>query len=193
MIKKKVDEVLDINDIDTNLTENKHDEKSINLYEVHSNQKSDIKIEYANVINLSSWMSLIDIVKWNFPGLETDEKVETYKNTVIKNINRESAICALDDKIVVGILLFSKKYNMLCCMAVHPEYRKRGIATKMVQLMLGNLNREKNIVVETFREDDEKGFAPRAFYKSLGFVEGELCFFEDEHPQQRFILKGKTC
>jgi len=46
----------------------------------------------------------------------------------------------------------------------------------MVELMLSNLDRNKDIVVLIFRENDEKGVAPRALYKSLGFEEGELCF-----------------
>lgn len=118
-----------------------------------------INIEYATMKNLASWMRLMEIVRWNFPGLETEEKVETYRNTVIKNIRRKSAICALDGNVVMGILLFSKKYNMLCCMAVHPEYRRRGIATQMITLMLANLDCSRDIVVETFREEDEKGVA----------------------------------
>lgn len=57
-------------------------------------------------------------------------------------------------------------------MAVHPEYRRQRIAARMVELMLTKLNRNRDIRVETFREGDEKGAAPRAFYKSMGFVPG---------------------
>lgn len=55
-------------------------------------------------------------------------------------------------------------------------------------LFLGTLH----FTVETFRQDDEKGLAPRAFYQSLGFEEGELCCFEEEYPVQKFILKGSN-
>ena len=161
--------------------------------DAHGNRNSKIKIQYATQKNLASWMSLVEIVKWNFPGLETEEKMEEYQNTVINNMEQKTAICALDKNMVVGILLFSTKYNMLCCMAVHPEYRRQGIATQLVNLMLSNLDLKNDIVVETFREEDEKGVAPRAFYKSLGFVPGELCFFEDYYPEQKFVLKGKNC
>lgn len=159
-------------------------------YGAFNNELHNIEIKYADKDNLASWMSLIDIVRWNFPGLETDQLVEEYKNTVIKNMERKSAICAVDRNVVVGILLFSTKYNMLCCMAVHPEYRRKKIATRMVELMLKNLDCTKDIVVETFREEDEKGIAPRAFYKSMGFEEGELCYFSNDYPEQRFIWKG---
>lgn len=161
-----------------------------NWYDTSGNRKSDLTIKLADEKNLASWMSLIDIVKWNFPGLETDEKVLEYKNTVVEFMRRKNAICVLDRKQVVGILLFSTKYNMLCCMAVHPEYRRKGIATRMVNKMLEHMDRSKDIVVETFREDDPKGTAPRAFYKRMGFTEGELCYFEDQYPEQKFVLKG---
>lgn len=155
-------------------------------------KKHDITVGFAELKNVPSWMNLVDLVRWNFPGLETEEKIEAYQNTVIKNIERKSAICALDGRMAVGILLFSPKYNMLCCMAVHPEYRRQKIGTRMVNLMLENLDRERDITVETFRQGDEKGLAPRAFYQSLGFEEGELCCFEEGYPVQKFILKGRN-
>jgi 8-oxo-dGTP pyrophosphatase MutT (NUDIX family)/GNAT superfamily N-acetyltransferase len=157
--------------------------------------RNGIEIKYAEMKNLPSWMNLVEIVRWNFPGLETQELLDGYRETLIKNINWKSAICAVDGNMVVGVLLFSIKYNMLCCMAVHPEYRRRNIATSMVKEMMKNLDPEKDVIVDTFREDDPKGQAPRAFYKSLGFVEGELLSFQagsgsPGYPEQRFILKA---
>lgn len=147
----------------------------------------DIKVCYATEINLNSWMSLIELVKDNFPGLETEEKLTNYRATVKKNIDRQTAICALYGNMVVGFILFSTKHNMLCHMAVHPEFRRMHIATRMYELMIEKLDRNRPIVVETFREGDEKGVSPRAFYKKMGFVEGDLCYFED-YPEQRFYL-----
>jgi len=154
-------------------------------------QKEDsaIKVVYAKEENLSSWMSMLEIVKWNFPGLETEEKVNEYKNTVRKNMDRETAICTLFGNVVVGILLFSTKYNMLCCMAVHPEFRRKHIGSKMIHIMLQKMDKSRPVVVETFRNEDEKGKAPRAFYKNIGFEEGEVCLFENDYPEQKFYLK----
>ncbi len=165
-------------------------------YDLSSNMKSAISIGYASVEDLPSWMQLVELVRWNFPGLETEELLEGYKNTVIKNINRNSAICAKANKQVVGILLFSQKHNMLCCMAVHPEYRRRHIAEAMILQMLKQLDRSRDIVVDTFRSEDPKGEAPRALYKKLGFVEGEEIIWQEgsgqvEYPEQRFILKAE--
>ncbi|QSX06581.1 GNAT family N-acetyltransferase [Sedimentibacter sp. zth1] len=89
--------------------------------------------------------------------------------------------------IVVGILLFSYNQSCLSCMAVHPSYRKRGIATAMINKMLSIMPKGKDITVSTFIENDNKGIAPRALYKKFGFVEDELCI-EFNYPNQKFVL-----
>jgi ribosomal protein S18 acetylase RimI-like enzyme len=158
---------------------------------MNKGEKCDIKIEYALIEHIESWMNLVNIVRYNFPGLETQQGLNEYRDTVIKNIHRKSAICAADGNVVVGILLFSTKYNMLCCMAVHPEYRRKHIATRLIAMMLENLDRDKDIIVDTFREQDSKGKAARALYKKFGFVEGELTM-NFNYPNQRFVLKKKA-
>lgn len=160
--------------------------------DAHGKFRSEIKIESAAEKNLASWMSLVEIVRQNFPGLETEEKLEDYRRTVVKNMRRGSALCALDENVVVGILLFSEKENMLSCLAVHPEYRRRGIASGMIERMLERLGRSRDIVVETFREEDEKGAAARALYRSLGFVPERNCLFEGSYPVQRLVLRADT-
>jgi ribosomal protein S18 acetylase RimI-like enzyme len=149
--------------------------------------ESGIKVRLATLDDLFSWMELIRLVSWNFPGLETEELLLSYQGIVVKNINRNTAICAIYNEKVVGVLLFSVRNSMLSCMGVHPNYRRYGIATKMIDLMLTQLPDNCDIVVTTFREYDEKGVAPRELYKKVGFTEGELCY-EFNHPVQRFIL-----
>ncbi|MEG2018314.1 MAG: GNAT family N-acetyltransferase [Clostridium sp.] len=149
----------------------------------------EYQIKYATIEELDSWMELVRLVAWNFPGLETEELLKEYKGTVIKNINRKSAICAISHNKVIGVLLFSTKYNMLCCMAVHPNYRKNGIAKLMIKEMMNKLDKSKNIIVDTFRGDDYKGIAPRALYRSLGFEPDEL-IQNNGYPNQRFVLRA---
>ena len=47
--------------------------------------------------------------------------------------------------------------NMICCLAVDPAYRKRGIASLLLREALDKLDRDKDITVSTFRENDVKG------------------------------------
>lgn len=76
---------------------------------------------------------------------------------------------------IVGVLLFSRGYNMICCLAVSLKHRRCGIASVLLEKALAEFDRSREITVSTFREDDEKGVAPRALYKKYGFEEGERC------------------
>ncbi len=76
---------------------------------------------------------------------------------------------------------------MICCLAVDPAYRKRGIASLLLKEALDKLDRDKDITVSTFRKNDVKGIAPRKLYKKFGFEEGEL-IEEFGYPNQRFVL-----
>ena len=146
-----------------------------------------MEVQFGAPTDIDSWMDLVEEVKWNFPGLETETAIEEHKNTVIEFISQKRALCAKDQNIIVGVLLFSRKYNMICCLAVKPGYRKRGIASMLMKKALSELDGDKDIVVSTFREGDEKGIAARAFYKKFGFVEGELTE-EFGSPCQVFTL-----
>jgi len=132
-------------------------------------------------------MELVTLVRYNFPGLESDEELEKHRKAVLKNIERNTAICVRKDAIVVGVLIFSLKQSGISCMAVHPEHRRNGIATAMIKQMLSVLPPDKDVWVTTFREGDDKAIEPRAFYKKLGFIEDKLEIVHN-YPNQKFIL-----
>ena len=134
-----------------------------------------------------SWMQLVQKVSWNFPGLETEKSIEEHKQTVLKFMSKKQALCVRNQGKVVGVLLFSRNRNMICCLAVDPEYRKQGIASMLLGKALNEMDRSREITVSTFRENDEKGIAPRALYRKLGFEEGELTE-EFGYPNQVFVL-----
>lgn len=60
----------------------------------------------------------------------------------------------------------------------------------MIEKMLSLFPKDIDISVTTFREEDEKGRAPRPLYKKFGFKEDELTM-EFEYPHQRFTLSRK--
>lgn len=146
------------------------------------------EVKFAELQDLDSWMSMIDVVRPNFPGLHTEELLEGYKQTVIKNINRRSAICAVYAGEVAGLMLFSYHGKCLSCMAVHPDHRRRGIATAMISQMLSLFPEDTELSVTTFRAGDPLGTAPRPLYKKFGFVEDELTE-EFDYPHQKFVLR----
>jgi len=148
-----------------------------------------MKVDYGTAQDIESWMELVHRVSWNFPGLETATALEDHRKTVLRFMGENRALCVKASEKVVGVLLLSKKHTMICCLAVAPEYRRNGIASALLEKALAELDQSKDITVTTFRENDEKGIAPRALYKKFGFVEEKL-MVENDYPVQRFILRG---
>ncbi len=145
-------------------------------------------IELAEKQDIDNWMNLVDKVKDNFPGLETEDALDEHRNTVLEFMDKSSAICAKTDNTIVGTLLFSKESGTLCFLAVDAEYRRQHIAEKMFTYMLTFMDAEKDITVTTYRADVPKGLPARRFYKKMGFAEGKLTE-EFGSPVQEFILK----
>ena len=150
-----------------------------------------MKVEYGTSLDIESWMELVQSVSWNFPGLESEAAIEDHRKTVLRFMSENRALCVKDDENVVGVLLLSKKHNMICCLAVAPEYRRKGIASALLEKALSALDRSKDITVTTFRDNDEKGIAPRGLYKQYGFTEEKL-MVENDFPVQRFVLRGSV-
>ena len=148
-----------------------------------------MKVKYGTSLDIESWMELVQSVSWNFPGLETEAAIEDHRKTVLRFMSENRALCVKDDENVVGVLLLSKKHNMICCLAVAPEYRRKGIASALLEKALAELDSSRDITVTTFRDNDEKGIAPRALYKRFGFAEEKL-MIENDYPVQRFVLRG---
>ena len=137
---------------------------------------------------INSWMQLVRKVSWDFPGLETEACIDEHEQTVLKFMNKKQALCVKSQGTIIGVLLFSRNKNMICCLAVDPDYRKQGVASILLRKALDELDGSREITVSTFRENDEKGIAPRALYRKFGCQEGELTE-EFGYPNQVFVLR----
>ncbi len=93
-------------------------------------RQNNIKIKLATKQDLDNWINLVNKVKASFPGLETEDALDEHRNTVLDFMDKGCAICAKTDNQIVGTLLFSKKTNTLCLLAVDREYRRQHIAEK---------------------------------------------------------------
>jgi len=112
--------------------------------------------------------------------LETQEKLNEHRATVLKFMDKRQAICIKDENEIAGVMLFSRGHNMICYLAVSPEYRRRGVASILMDEVLTNLDRTKEISVSTFRADDEKGTAPRALYEKYHLSP------DDDYPEFKY-------
>ena len=146
-----------------------------------------MQVQFGTEQDIDAWMDLVTQISRNFPGLETAEKLEEHRQTVLRFMGKSQALCVRDSDGVIGVLLFSRGHNMICCLGVSPRARRRGVASALLEKALGQLDRHRVISVSTFREGDEKGTAPRALYRKFGFREDALTV-EFDYPNQVFLL-----
>ena len=146
-----------------------------------------MRLYYGTPEDIDKWMELVASVRSSFPGLETQAALDEHRAVVAEFMAERQAICVKADNEIAGVMLFSRRHNMICCLAVSPKYRRRGVASMLMNEALDNLDRNKAISVTTFRADDIKGGAPRALYEKYGFIEGELVY-EMNYPNQKYVL-----
>jgi ribosomal protein S18 acetylase RimI-like enzyme len=130
------------------------------------------------------WFVLASSVKEDFQGLDLSID-EDYRSGMMKNIMRGTAIY-IEDELnegcpIIGAMTFSPNQNHISWLAVHPNYRNKGVATSLMQYMLNELKNAEQISVKTFSCDDKYGKAARSFYRKHEFSEGEI-FDDDDYP-----------
>ena len=72
-------------------------------------------------------------------------------------------------------------------LAVHPEYRRRGLASRLIETAAAQFPIGTELSVTTYREGDPLGAAVHTFYKALGFAWGDLGS-DVGYPCQKMIL-----
>ncbi|ABS34230.1 GNAT family N-acetyltransferase [Clostridium botulinum] len=148
--------------------------------------RNKIIADFAKEVDIDIWMNLVEIVKEDFPGLI----IEDYRKILKEGIQQRTALIVKDKTKAIGVLIFSYENKEIAFLAVHPQYRKEGIATALFNKMYNQFPKGTEIAVTTYRENDTKGKAARALYKRLGFIQDEL-IMEFGYPCQRFIFNDK--
>lgn len=145
-----------------------------------------ISTGFLGLAHLESCLSFAEIIQYDCPGMEADGAMQYFCDDVVSYIKQGGAIYVADGSMIVGMLLFAKEQGRICYLAVHPEYRRQKLASKMLKLMKTCLSKGQGITVETFRSEDPKGEAARSFYTSLGFQPGSLGM-HNGYPIQEFL------
>lgn len=153
-------------------------------YGMLNNKKIDKwHITFATQEDIPSWMDLVRLVIDGFPHLQEDEYILELK----RRINSKQALISRDGNIAVGIMLFSYETGSIDFMGTHPLYRNKGLPKAFLDKVMGELIKEKEISITTYREGDKADTGHRKLIQELGFAEAEL-LIEFGYPTQRFIL-----
>ena len=56
--------------------------------------------------------------KLEFSGIRNTGKNYEHKETVLRFMSKKQALCIKDKNEIAGVILFSRKHNMICCLAV---------------------------------------------------------------------------
>lgn len=144
----------------------------------------ELRIPYpASSDDISGCMALIQKVKASFPGLDEAD----YENQLVGYIKRSEAWVVRDDGKIAAALLCSKDRQEIDFLAVAPEYRRRGLAERLVETAAAQFPVKTELSVVTYREGDPLGEAARMFYTVLGFVPREKVTVFD-YPCQKLTL-----
>ncbi len=143
-------------------------------------------ISFAQQQDLDSWMELLYLVKDNFPGLD----IRKYEIALMESIHSKQALIAKINDSLVGALTFSRSTGELHFLAVHPQYRKNGIAKLLISKLISQFPPATRLRVITYREGDQQGVAARKLYKSMGFQYGEFLTVFD-YPCQELYYNTK--
>lgn len=141
-------------------------------------------IRYVIKSDINQILSIMEMVKDDFAGYKEKEFLEAVYNA----INSDEAILEDDEGKIAGLLMCSKNEKELTFLAVHPEYRKKGVARRLIRNMTEWFTSGDIITVTTFQDSDPKGISARACYHACGFVDDEKLTVFD-YPCQKLFLR----
>lgn len=141
------------------------------------------RIVFASQEDIPAWMELVRLVVDGFPYLDE----ESYLKQLQEAVRARRALILKDKDKAAAVMIFRAAAGSIDFLAVHPQYRKQGIARAFCRKALYELACPDEISVTTFREGDKADPGYRLALQNLGFAEAEL-LVEFGYPTQRFVL-----
>lgn len=136
-------------------------------------------IRHVTFEDVSKWLELAEDVALVFraPNMASDPEFHDYMQA---KISKFEALMALDyiSGQCMGIIGFSKNYNRITWFGVFEKYRNKGVGTKLLECALNQLDRNKEITVETYPDEYISGAPAKHVYRKFGFVDMDSSLFD---------------
>lgn len=124
------------------------------------------------------WLNLAAEVEDLFGTMVADTD---FLKALQRNLDRGTAICIRSDEEdasyqLVGAALFSYKEEILkiTWLAVGKNYRRKGVARKLIDRIFELAPGARLVLVETFTDSCQAGNSARELYLGYGFIPGEI-------------------
>lgn len=144
-------------------------------------------ITLATPADVQDWMELVSLTIDGYPCMNKTE----YMERLYQYMDAGEALILRHEDMAVGAMGFSAATGSIDFLAIHPQYRKRGITKLFLDRLADELPDGKEITVTTYRAGDKADTGYRDEYCSLGFAEREL-LVEYGYPVQRFVLLSEN-
>lgn len=146
----------------------------------------------ASASDIPDWMMLVRLVIDGYPCLQE----ESYVGQLLEAAEQGHAMLIRSKTVsgpegakgkMIGAMIFSADTGRIEFLAVHPQYRRMGIAEVFLEKLTKEVVCGREISITTFRQNDKADTGYRLQLKQLGFAESEL-LVEFGYPTQRFVL-----
>ena len=166
------------------IKQNLHDSrKAGNLLMGLNSETSDLMFpENPNAEEIPLIADMAQGMKENFPGVVRSE----FELLLKEKIEKGEAIVIRNQDKIAGCILFSRNEKEIEFLAVSPDLRKQGVASRLLITAMSEFPPETELSVVTYRDGDAIGNDARRFYKKFGFKDGEYLTVFD-YPCQRLI------
>lgn len=140
-------------------------------------------IRFVEKEDIGQVLSMMEEVKEDFPGYQEAGFLEVLEKAIQ---NREVFLEEAEGELV-GMISFFREEKEITFLVVRPEFRKCGIAGKLIERVKSCFRSGEELSVVTFQAGDERGIAARHCYHASGFKDGEkLTVFE--YPCQKLTV-----
>jgi GNAT superfamily N-acetyltransferase len=97
--------------------------------------------------------------------------VEEFQQALEQCLTTKNVIGYRKNTEVYGAGIIDKQRNEIAWFVVDTKQRGSGIGTQILERILSELDRKKDIVVQTFADHIPEGEAARTLYKKFGFLD----------------------